>query len=102
MLKQDSISLDPRIVCPNCNANAVSIIVDSQSGELVCRLCGYVIPEHIRNTRPEWYALLSERASNNNERAGMPTSLARHDMGLSTEITAEIELILHLNLQSIG
>jgi transcription initiation factor TFIIB len=86
MLKQDSISLDTRIVCPNCNANAVSIIVDSESGELVCRLCGYVIPEHIRNMRPEWYALISERAGNNNERAGMPTSLARHDMGLSTII----------------
>lgn len=35
MLKQDSILLDSRIVCPNCNANAVSIIVDSESGELV-------------------------------------------------------------------
>jgi transcription initiation factor TFIIB len=86
MSKQDYISLDSRIVCPNCNANAVNIITDSDSGELVCRLCGYVIPEHIRNMKPEWYAPTSEHSGNNNERTGMPISLARHDMGLSTII----------------
>jgi transcription initiation factor TFIIB len=86
MLKQDIISLDSKIVCPNCNANTSNIVTDFESGELICNICGYVITDKVRDMGPEWYTLTSEQSGNNGDRIGMPTSLARHDMGLSTII----------------
>ena len=41
-----------------------------------------VISDKIEETRQEWYTLQSK----NRNRTGMPTSLARHDMGLYTVI----------------
>jgi transcription initiation factor TFIIB len=61
------------------------MVLDSESGELVCSNCGYVVKEKIEDTGPEW------RSSSNGEgkdesRAGLPTSIASHDMGLATMI----------------
>src|SRR5919108_4423398 len=94
--KQDTISKYSRIVCPNCNANFSSdnksgnksiMITDPESGEHICGNCGLVLSmESVEETRPEWRNFDLEQKNNNRIRTGMPTSLARHDMGLSTII----------------
>ena len=42
--------------------------------------------EKAQETRPEWRAFNTGQSNNNRIRTGMPASLARHDMGLSTII----------------
>src|SRR5919108_6199338 len=95
ILKQNTISEYSKIVCPNCNVNYDSgnkdnnsnIITDPESGELICSNCGLVLsPEKVQETRAEWRYSDSDSANNNRIRTGMPISLARHDMGLSTII----------------
>jgi transcription initiation factor TFIIB len=94
--KQNTISEYTRVVCPNCNVNLDSnnknsnnsnIITDHESGEYICSNCGIVLSaEKAQETRPEWRAFNTEQSNNNRIRTGMPASLARHDMGLSTII----------------
>ena len=95
--KQNTISEYSKIVvCPNCNINYDSgnkysnnnnIITDPESGEQICGNCGLVVSsERAQETRSEWRYSDSASANNNRIRTGMPTSLARHDMGLSTII----------------
>jgi transcription initiation factor TFIIB len=95
--KQNAISEYPKVVCPNCNvtldngnknSNSRNIITDHESGEYICSNCGLVLSaERAQETRPEWRTFSSEQSNNNSRiRTGMPTSLARHDMGLSTII----------------
>src|SRR5919108_793621 len=95
--KQDTISeYSGIVVCPNCNANFDSsnknsnknnIIMDPESGEYICSNCGLVLPiEKVEEIRPKWRNFTLEQKNNNRIRTGMPTSLARHDMGLSTII----------------
>jgi transcription initiation factor TFIIB len=81
-----------KILCPNCNVNYDdkndnrNIINDPESGEIICGICGLVLSiEKSQEIRPEWRNFNTEQ-SNNRIRTGMPTSLARHDMGLSTII----------------
>jgi transcription initiation factor TFIIB len=47
--------------------------------------CGIVISDKVLESRPEWRAFTSEEAGDRS-RTGIPRSLARHDMGLSTVI----------------
>lgn len=93
--KQSTISEYSKIVCPNCNVNHHGgnnnnnsvIITDLESGEHICSNCGLVLSaEKAQDIRPEWRTFNTERSNNNRIRTGMPTSLARHDMGLSTII----------------
>jgi transcription initiation factor TFIIB len=96
--KQDTVSIYPKIVCPNCNVNFdnsnnknskhSNIITDPESGEYICSNCGLVISaEKVQDTRPEWRTFSTEQTVNDSKvRTGMSTSLARHDMGLSTII----------------
>jgi transcription initiation factor TFIIB len=95
--KQNAISEYSKVVCPNCNvildngnknSNSRNIITDHESGEYICSNCGLVLSaEKAQETRPEWRTFSSEQSNNNSRiRTGMPTSLARHDMGLSTII----------------
>src|SRR5215212_1179156 len=76
------------LVCSICKSN--QIITDADSGELICSNCGQVISNKVEQEGPEWrnFDLLSSSAQSNNSRSrvGMSTSLARHDMGLSTII----------------
>ena len=60
-------------------------VTDPESGEIICRNCGLVISDRMQETRPEWRAFTSEEADVR-ARTGIPSSLARHDMGLSTVI----------------
>jgi transcription initiation factor TFIIB len=79
-------------VCSICKSN--QIIADAESGELICSKCGQVISDKVQQEGPEWrnFDLLassmsqSNSGSNSRSRVGMSTSLARHDMGLSTII----------------
>lgn len=79
------------ILCPNCNANYdnknynSNIINDPESGENICGICGIVLSEKSQELGPEWRTFNTAQ-STNRLRIGMPTSLARHDMGLSTII----------------
>ena len=75
-------------ICSICKSN--QIITDSESSELICSKCGQVISDKVEQEGPEWrnFDLLSSVDSNGSSRSrvGMSTSLARHDMGLSTII----------------
>jgi transcription initiation factor TFIIB len=73
-------------VCSICKSNQKTI-TDPDSGEIICSNCGVVISDKTEQTGAEWlnYASSSD-GSNDRSRIGMPTSLARHDMGLSTVI----------------
>ena len=68
-------------LCSICKSN--QIITDAESGEIICSKCGQVISDKVQQTGPEWRDFgLSDTRS----RVGMSTSLAKHDMGLSTII----------------
>jgi transcription initiation factor TFIIB len=73
------------ITCPVCR-NQRRIVTDSESGEIICSNCGMVISDKMPDiTQPDWRAIGAEEI-NDKRRTGMPTSLARFDMGLSTTI----------------
>lgn len=75
------------VVCPNCGTKAQDMVItDPESGEVICSSCGIVINENIEgNTIPTWMSFSSEQKYDKS-RTGMPTTLARSDMGLSTVI----------------
>ena len=84
--KQTSSSIIPASysVCSTCRCNQT--ITDTESGEIICSKCGQVISDKIEEIIPEWRNFASSDGSNDKSRIGMSTSLARHDMGLSTII----------------
>lgn len=59
-------------------------MTDTETGELFCGGCGFVMSEHTEDSGPEWHSFLDQSA--NKVRTGMGISLARHDMGLATII----------------
>jgi len=71
------------IICNVCNSGQT--VTDPESGEVICRNCGLVLLDKTLESRPEWRAFTTEEA-NDRSRTGIPSSLARHDMGLSTVI----------------
>ncbi len=70
-------------LCNICKSGQT--VTDPESGEVICRNCGVVLFEKAHESRAEWRAFTSEEA-NDRSRTGIPSSLARHDMGLSTVI----------------
>src|SRR5439155_27319531 len=79
--------------CSACNKKGVRsaiVITDPESGEIICSNCGMVISQNIEdNSRPEWRYFGGEGEAegySDRSRTGMPTSLARHDKGLTTII----------------
>ena len=72
--------------CPRCGKGPM--IMDTAGGELFCSNCGYVVKEKIEELGPEWRAFSKEERESRS-RAGMPSSLAMHDMGLATMIGVE-------------
>ncbi|HXQ91999.1 MAG TPA: TFIIB-type zinc ribbon-containing protein [Nitrososphaerales archaeon] len=75
------------IRCPRCGQS--SLVLDANTGEQVCTNCGYVIKEGIEDTGPEWRNFAKEQGEGDRSRTGSPSSLALHDMGLSTVIGLE-------------
>lgn len=69
--------------CPRCGRGPMA--VDTATGELFCSNCGFVIREKIEELGPEWRAF-SKEEKEDRSRAGVPSSLAMHDMGLATMI----------------
>lgn len=61
-----------------------NLITDPETGELINLESGQVVSEGALSLGPEWRSFDSE--GSDRSRAGIPTSLARHDMGLSTVI----------------
>src|SRR5437588_3472908 len=69
--------------CPRCRKSLM--IMDTAVGELYCNNCGFVVKDKIEETGPEWRAFSTEERDGRS-RAGPPTSVAIHDMGLATVI----------------
>jgi len=61
------------------------MVTDNSTGEMFCGSCGFVMTERIEELGPEWRAF-SQEEHKDRSRAGIPTSLAVHDMGLATII----------------
>ena len=70
--------------CGLCNSK--SIVFDSETSEAICSACGMVVKDNIESMGPEWRSYSGEDAESKS-RTGMPSSLAFHDMGLSTFIS---------------
>lgn len=62
-----------------------NVVTDPETGELISVDSGQVISENTLSLEPEWRSF-DAREAGERARAGVPTSLARHDMGLSTVI----------------
>jgi len=73
------------IICSVCN-KAQTIITDPQSGEIICGSCGLVVLDKIPVRGPEWGTFITDGTIVYRSRTGIPSSLARYDMGLSTVI----------------
>ena len=71
------------IICGGCKNDKT--VTDPESGEIICSRCGLVISDRAQDARAEWRAFSTEESADRS-RTGIPSSLARHDMGLSTVI----------------
>lgn len=75
-------SAEPRI-CEECNSD--QLILDWESGELVCQSCGFVISSPMVDQGPEWRAF-DYVQSNTLPRVGSPVTWSIHDKGLSSQM----------------
>jgi transcription initiation factor TFIIB len=80
---QTTISTTTLTKCPSCGNE--EIITDTESGEIICDKCGRVISDKSQDLGPEWRTFTTDE-TDVSTRTGVPQSLARHDMGLSTII----------------
>ena len=69
--------------CPRCAKG--KLVTDNESGEMFCAKCGFVLSEKIQEAGPEWRSFTQDEHGDR-ARAGAPTSLTMHDMGLATII----------------
>jgi len=74
---------NPKDRCPRCGKG--SLVSDTNTGENFCGKCGYVLTDQSVESGPEWRSF-SKEEHEGRSRAGVPTSLAMHDMGLATII----------------
>ncbi len=66
--------------CPECGGKLVTA-----ENELVCDNCSLVVDESFIDRGPEWRAFSAEE-EDEKSRTGTPSTVTRHDKGLSTEI----------------
>src|ERR687897_416004 len=78
------LASEPAEACSLCNST--SIVFDSETSEAICSSCGMVVKDNIESLSPEW-RVYSNDDMESKSRTGMPSSLAFHDMGLSTFIS---------------
>ena len=69
--------------CPRCGKG--KMVTDNESGEMFCSKCGFVMSEKLQESGPEWRSFTQDEHGDR-ARAGAPTSLTMHDMGLATII----------------
>jgi transcription initiation factor TFIIB len=67
--------------CPECKSP--NLLHDYETGETVCRNCGFVFPEPIIDQGPEWRSFDEEERAVKS-RVGSPQSLIFHDKSLTT------------------
>jgi transcription initiation factor TFIIB len=72
-------------VCQTCN-DSKAVIFDPETNETLCSSCGIVLRDNVQAC-PESRARKYSQDIESRSRTGMPTSLAFHDMGLSTFIS---------------
>jgi transcription initiation factor TFIIB len=70
--------------CPRCGKN--KLITDSESSEIFCSNCGIVLSEKIQELGNK-IRIFTQEDFLNKSRTGGPSSIAIHDMGLSTVIS---------------
>jgi transcription initiation factor TFIIB len=70
--------------CSTCNNEGTTIIADPEAGEVICSNCGMVILNEIEQDSGR--LLFNDEQRNDRSRTGTLSSLASHDMGLSTII----------------
>ncbi len=70
-------------MCPRCARG--KLVTDNDSGEMFCSKCGFVLSEKLQESGPEWRSFTQDEHGDR-ARAGAPTSLTMHDMGLATII----------------
>ena len=78
-----SLKMNKKDKCPRCASDKV--VTDNESGEMFCSKCGFVLSEKLQEVGPEWRSFTQDEHGDR-ARAGAPTSLAMHDMGLATII----------------
>jgi transcription initiation factor TFIIB len=71
-------------ICSLCDSK--DLVFDAETSETVCSSCGMVVHDNTESMGPEW-RVYSGGDIESKSRTGMPTSLAFHDMGLSTFIS---------------
>jgi len=76
-------SVNTKDRCPRCGKG--NLVTDTNTGENFCGKCGFVITDKIDESGPEWRSFTKDEHEGRS-RAGVPTSLAMHDMGLATII----------------
>jgi transcription initiation factor TFIIB len=69
--------------CPRCGKS--SLVTDGTGSETYCTACGLVVREKMVDAGPEWRSFSGDEKGDRS-RAGMPSSIAVHDMGLATMI----------------
>ena len=77
------MTLNQNSNCLRCGKK--SLLTDEVTGEQFCGKCGYVFSEKVNESGPERKSF-STQGGMDNSRTGSPTSLTRHDKGLSTVI----------------
>jgi transcription initiation factor TFIIB len=83
-MSQKVINSSSLILCSLCNKDP-NIFTDQESGEVICTNCGSVLTDKLQETKAEWNT--SDSGDGYSKvRTGAPTSLAKHDRGLSTII----------------
>ena len=100
----------PAAICPVCKSD-LRLITDPDSGEDICNKCGMIVSDKIQDiNRPEWRNMFDTvEITNRRRRTGIPISLARHDMGLSTVIARtdrdasgkKIGAAMHITMQRL-
>ena len=80
-------ALETLTLCHLCKSDN-AIITDPKSGEIICSRCGMVVSDKLLEKRQEWRTFAIDE-SEGRTRTGPPSSLSRHDMGLSTVIGKE-------------
>lgn len=71
--------------CPACNRKA-TFVTDHDTAEVLCCKCGLVLNDRIITPIQQEYVSFRRVKESNNTIITLPSSLARHDMGVSTLI----------------
>jgi transcription initiation factor TFIIB len=83
-MSQKVINSSSLALCTLCNKQT-NILTDPESGEVICTSCGSIIDDKAQESQIQWSGFNAEER-NSRARTGAPTSLAKHDRGLSTII----------------